>query len=93
MVWELLECLADPDDWGIQRNADGSFSLRSRYEIEREGGALIPLDGFSGIEGDRGPSGEKESPSMLGLHDEDKGAQATFNRNIRAQARRLLAFA
>jgi hypothetical protein len=91
MIWQLLEVLAEPDDWGVKRNADGTFQLRSRYEIEAEGSQLWALEGFSGIEGNRGPLGEKESPTMLGLHDEERAAQAQFHRNLKAAARRLLA--
>ena len=37
VMWEFLECLADPEDWAVKIEKDGSISLRAIYDLEQDG--------------------------------------------------------
>lgn len=37
MLWQFLEVLADPEDFAVKVEKDGSISLRSIYDLKQEG--------------------------------------------------------
>jgi hypothetical protein len=37
MIWEFMEVLADPEDFAVKVEKDGSISLRSIYDLKQDG--------------------------------------------------------
>ena len=37
MIWEFMEALADPEDFAVKIEKDGSISLRSIYDLKEDG--------------------------------------------------------